>query len=232
MYIKLKDDMVLETTEYEPLYRGDNLNRKIIYLIPLSVGEIDILSAVVYLSYIRADSVADVIALERLNEKYKGLYYQYTLPATCKMTKYPGEICTWLQIYSGTFSNPMISKSSECLITVQESKNVDDYLCDHQVTALYQMQKSLESEKAQTDEDINKLNEVIAQKADNIEYDKESNYLQLTANGNPIGTPIDMESVSEDVVDKIIGFDDNSDITDDSDNDSEVEKKNDAVIYF
>lgn len=232
MYIKLKEDMVLETTEYEPLYRGDNLNRKVIYLIPDKVGEIDILSAVIYLSYIRADGVADIIALERLDEKYKNSYYQYTFPVTCKLTKYPGEVCTWVQIYSGTPSNPMIAKSGECLIVVLESKNMDDYLCDHQVTALYQLQKSLENKSSETDEDIAKLAEIVTGKADDIRYDEENNYLQLTANGIPIGIPIDMESVSEDVVDKIIGFDDESGKGGDSDSNPDGSKNNDEVIHF
>ena len=145
MYIKLDEGMNLVVTVNDAIYRGDNLNRKIIYLIPLTVGEIDILTAKVYLSYIRADGVPDIVILERMDEKYKESYYQYTLPVTCKLTKYPGEICTWLQIYTGTPSNPTISKSGECMLYVQESKNMDECLCDHQVTALYQLQKAMES---------------------------------------------------------------------------------------
>ena len=49
MYIKLDENMNLVITNQEPLYRGDNLNRKIIYLIPLSVGEIDPAAAMLYL---------------------------------------------------------------------------------------------------------------------------------------------------------------------------------------
>ena len=94
MYIKLDEGMNLVVTVNDAIYRGDNLNRKIIYLIPLTVGEIDILTAKVYLSYIRADGVPDIVILERMDEKYKESYYQYTLPVTCKLTKYPGEICT------------------------------------------------------------------------------------------------------------------------------------------
>lgn len=43
IYIKLDDSMNLVITVNEPIYRGDNLNQKIIYLIPLQVGEIDML---------------------------------------------------------------------------------------------------------------------------------------------------------------------------------------------
>lgn len=38
IYIKLDDSMNLVITVNEPIYRGDNLNQKIIYLIPLQVG--------------------------------------------------------------------------------------------------------------------------------------------------------------------------------------------------
>ncbi len=61
MYIKLDESMNLVITVNEPIYRGDNLNRKIIYLIPLTVGEIDILTANVYLSYIRSDGAAAAV---------------------------------------------------------------------------------------------------------------------------------------------------------------------------
>lgn len=143
-YIKLDENMDLVTTVREPLFRGDNLNRKLVYLIPLTVGDIDMLTAYVYLNYIRADGVADVAVLERMEEKYNESYYQYTFPVTCKLTKYPGEVCTWMQIYTGTPSNPSIQKTGECMLQIQESKNIDDYLCDHQVTAIYQLQKQIE----------------------------------------------------------------------------------------
>ena len=106
IYIKLDDSMNLVITVNEPIYRGDNLNQKIIYLIPLQVGEIDMLTATPYLSYIRADGVADIVRLERQSEKYKEAYYQYVFPVSCRLTKFPGEVCSWLQIFSGTPSNP------------------------------------------------------------------------------------------------------------------------------
>lgn len=143
-YIKLEDSMDLVITVREPLFRGDNLNRKIVYLIPLKVGDIDVLSASVYLNYIRADGVADVVILERMEEMYNESYYQYTFPINCKLTKYPGEVCTWIQFFAGTPSNPNIQKTGECVLQIQSSKNIDDYLCDHQLTAIYQLQKQID----------------------------------------------------------------------------------------
>lgn len=144
IYIKLDESMNLVMTVSEPIYRGDNLNQKIIYLIPPQVGEVDILSATLYLNYIRADGVADIVRLSRSEEKYKETYYQYSLPVSCRLSKCPGEVCSWLQIYSGTPSNPTIAKSGECLLYIEDSKNMDDYICDHQLTAIYQMQKQID----------------------------------------------------------------------------------------
>lgn len=189
IYIKLDNNMDLTMTVKEPIYRGDNLNRKIIYLIPLKVGEIDMLTATAYLSYIRADGIADVVILERQEEKYNESYYQYILPVTCKMTRFPGEICTWIQIYSGTPSNPTIAKSGECMIYVEDSKNMDDYLCDHQITALYQLQKGIDETKA-----------AVSEKADNIIFNPEDSTIQLTANGNPIGDKIVVQTDTETAV--------------------------------
>ena len=65
IYIKLDSDMNLAITVNAPIYRGDNLANKITYLIPETVGELNVEAASVFLTYIRADGVADIISLER-----------------------------------------------------------------------------------------------------------------------------------------------------------------------
>ena len=97
-YIKLGDEMNLEITSREALYRGDNLNHKIIYLIPFQVGDIDMDTAAVYLSYIRADGTADIVLLKRLEEDYKETYHQYTFPVTCTLTRYAGQVLSLIHI--------------------------------------------------------------------------------------------------------------------------------------
>lgn len=187
LYIKLDNDMNLVITVNEPIYRGDNLSRKITYLIPTMVGEIDMLTASVFLNYIRADGVADVVVLERSDEPYNDSYLQYTFPVNCKLTKYPGEICTWMQIYTGTPSNPVIAKSGECMLQVQESKNMDDYLCDHQMTAVYQLTHTMNTA---IEEMNNTIETAIENKADNIIFNPEDSTIQLSANGVPVGDKI------------------------------------------
>ena len=183
--------MELVVTQREPIYRGDNLSKKIIYLVPLTLGEIDPLTAYFYLSYIRADGIADVVVLERMEDKYNESYYQYTFPefVSRKLTKFPGEICTWMQIYSGDPSDPIVAKSGECVLQVQESKNIDEYLCDHQVTAIYQLNK-----------DIENVSSAVEAKADNIIFNADDNTIQLSANGEPIGDRIAISTYTGAVV--------------------------------
>ena len=217
IYIKLDENMGLGITVNEPIYRGENLSKKITYLIPTTVGEVDMLTAIPYLSYIRADGVADIVRLERQEEKYKEAYYQYVLPVSCRLSKFPGEICSWLQIYSGTPSNPTIAKSGECLLYVEDSKNMDDYICDHQLSAIYAMQK--ESNTTQSEMETIRLE--VEKKGDSMIYDKENKTIQLTSDGKPVGDPLDMrDMVNED--DVIYFEDDGGDEPEDPD----------AVIHF
>lgn len=194
IYIKLGDDMDLAVTVNGPIYRGDNLSRKIIYLIPMQVGEVDMLTAVPYLTYVRADGVADIVRLDRQDAKYKEAYYQYTLPISCRITKCPGEVCTWLQIFSGSPSAPVIAKSGECLLYVEDSKNMDDYMCDHQVSALYAMQKEI-------DAGIENMTSALATKADGLDYDKNKRELTLKAGDTAIGNSVIVPS--DDYADQI-----------------------------
>ena len=106
------------------------------------------------------DEVYTFLSEKRQSEKYKEAYYQYVFPVSCRLTKFPGEVCSWLQIFSGTPSNPTIAKSGECLLYVEESKNMDDYICDHQLSAIYEMQKKTEDTESNMDaiqEEIDKL---------------------------------------------------------------------------
>lgn len=161
LYIKLDANMDLAITVNEPIYRGDNLKGKIIYLIPKTVGEIDMMTASVFLNYIRADGTPDVVCLEREETAYNDDYLQYTFPIGCRLTRYPGEVCTWMQIYTGSPSCPTVAKTGECMLQIQASRNMDEYVCDQQLTALYQLRKEM------TD-GFDEVNAAIDQKADNI----------------------------------------------------------------
>lgn len=178
MYIKLDNNRDLTITVNEPIYRGDNLNQKITYLIPKFVGDIDMAEALVYLSFIRADGTADIAWLERQEDAYNDGYYKYFLPITCTLSRYAGEICTWLQIYSGSGNHPMVAKSGECILRVLASLNMDEYIDDRHLTMLYQIHKRTEDRIAAMSEE---LDEVRSLKADNIVFDEENSTIQLVS---------------------------------------------------
>lgn len=188
-YIKLDSEMNLVITSREALYRGDNLNQKIIYLLPFQVGDIDMNTATVYLSYIRADGTADIVLLRRMDEDYNESYHQYTFPVTCTLTRYAGQVCSWLQIYSGPAKHPVIAKSGECMLQIIGSKNMDEYISDRNLSLIYQMQRYMEDkvEKAEatlneridkTDDDVSELAKA---KADNIVFNEEDSTIQLVS---------------------------------------------------
>ncbi len=191
MYIKLDEDMCLSITRNEPIYRGDIMNKQIIYLIPLKVGEVDMMTATVYLSYIRADGTADITLLKRLDDKYNERYLQYTLPITATLTRYAGEICTWIQIYAGPPHHPIIAKSSECMMQVIASKNMDEYISDRNLSIIYAMQRHME-DKIEKAERL--LSERIDAKADNLIFDEETSTIQL------VTTTITVDENGEDVI--------------------------------
>ena len=215
-YIKLDESMNLVVTVNEPLYRGDNLNRKITYLVPKTVGEIDMLTASIFLTFVRADGVPDIVILERQEEPYNDSYYQYVFPVTCKLTMFPGEVCTWMQIFAGTPSNPTISKSGECMLYIQNSKDSDDYISDQKITAMYQLYAKLNEQGEKLDD----VSEELATKADGLVYDAEEESLMLTSDGEEVGAPVDVSDMVN--KDDVIHFDSGDAPADDPD----------AVIYF
>lgn len=189
IYIKLDNDMDLTITVNEPIYRGDNLARKITYLIPQTVGEIDMLVANVYLCYIRADGTPDVVVLDRLEEKYNDTYLQYRFPVGAKLTKYAGEICTWIQIFSGDPCSPTTAKSGECVLRVSDAKDLDDYIADSTLTAIYQLHTKMEEG----------LDSVSGQGAVYVPHIDERKILSFTVEDEPteVPDPVDLNPFDE-----------------------------------
>lgn len=213
IYIKLDRSMNLSVTVNEPIYRGDNLNRKLIFLTPLELGGEDLAASYVYLSYIRADGTADITLLTRMEEKYNEKYYQYVLPVTSAITRYTGDVCMWLQIYSGAASSPVISKSGECVIHILASTNMDEYICDRNLSLIYAMQRDMEEKIAEAERAlgsrIDETNETImnslAGKADHVVFDEYTGALQLMCGENPVGDMIYIKTKGDES--RLIGAD-------------------------
>ncbi len=212
-YIKLDDQNDLVITAREPIFRGDSLNHKIIFLIPHKVGELDTLASTIYLTYIRADETADVVLLERMPQDYNESYYQYTFPVDCSMTRYPGELVMFLQVFSGPYNNPSISKSGECYLQVMASTNMDEYISDRSLSLIAQMQQYMDNkvEKTETvlNERIDETDEVLTSKADNIVFNAENGTIQLVSTvsvEDEYGNDMGVEQIA--IGDPIVIYDD------------------------
>ena len=190
-YIKLNEEKQLEITNIEPIYRGDNLSQKIVFLVPQTVDEIEIEKANLYLIYLRADGTPDIVSLSRSDELYNETYYQYTVPVTSKMSKYAGEVCMWLHVFAGTPSNAQTFASGECVVFIQDVKEIPDMLDDNILSALNNIETKVNARFEEVDEAIGK-------KADDIQYTPEDNKVQLTSEGVPIGEGADISEVDTD----------------------------------
>lgn len=139
IYIKLDQMMNLTITRTGPVHRGDNLFENLIYLIPKNLNGLDPIDTDVCLSYIRPDGIADIVTLEPLAEMYNEDYYRYVIPVTMAMTKYPGELRTWLIIVEKGFEpeESIIAKSDECIIHVSDSKDLRELFDDDKVESVF-----------------------------------------------------------------------------------------------
>lgn len=198
IYIKLDENMELVTTVSSPIYRGDRANQKITFLIPTEVGDINISTATIYLSYIRADGTADIALLTRTDELYKEKYYQYYLPVTSTLTRYPGEVCAWIQIFAGTASDPTVAKSGECVFNILDSQNMDEYISDRNLRLIYEMQKYMDDKVEKTQKYLTgKIESASDRKADGIALNVADSTIQLVATKTISETTVDEETGEE-----------------------------------
>lgn len=219
--IKMNNDKSLTTTIKATIYQHEKNADTLVFLVPTTYDDIDMADCTMLIRYILPNGIGKSEELEMDPEPYK-TYYQYRLKVTTAVTSVPGKIELWLSAID--LQDNVIFKSGTAFIEISPSKDITDYFSGEDM------------------EQLDRLNAKVAlleqNKADNIIYDCDDNYLQLTANGTPIGNKIDMESVSKDVTDEVIDFDDG---TGDSEADSgtssgdetEGSKDNsDDVIYF
>ena len=137
-YIKLDASKALTPTSVCKIYRGENLADSLIFLLPVMVCGVSVAATNVYVCYTRKES-AVIEKLAFTGEMYKGLYYQYTLPITSELTRFPGELNVWLQLMAGGTDSPVILKSGQMKLTVNDSESVDKYFySDVRVLQMYQ----------------------------------------------------------------------------------------------
>ncbi len=188
LVIKLSEDKELQITVDSPIYRGENIENGIMFLVSKTIGPIqDVANAKLYLTYLRPDGVAEMVWLYEHSE-YSDGYYQFMMPANRKFTRVQGQVTVWFQIYdTGACVKPIILKSNEVLINVLPAKDGSDYVDDDTLSLVYSVQKGMEAHVQE------KIDELSAKKADNISYNAEDKSLHLSADGEDIGEPLKVE---------------------------------------
>lgn len=135
--------------------------------------------------------------LEKSEELYKGKL-EYKLPFDTCLTKEHGKIeiqltFTKLELTPDGDSIQYVRKTSPTTITIVPIAAWSDIIADDALTALdqriLQTQAMIEA--------VNDMNEYLDEvKADNIIFNNEDRYLQLTSHGKPIGNKIQINTTS------------------------------------
>lgn len=131
--------------------------------------------------------------------KSDGLYkekLEYKLPFDTSLTKEAGKIevqLTFIKVNLDPDGKPIqqVRKTSTTTINIVPIAAWSDIIADSALTALDQRLIQVNAAIAAIDDMNTYLNET---KADNIIFDKDTNTIQLTANGNPIGDAINYAS--------------------------------------
>lgn len=212
--IKMNEDKSLMTTVKSKIYQNEKNADTLVFLVPMHYEDKNIAECTVILRYILPNKVGRSEELEMCPEPYKD-YYQYRLKVSSTLTNIPGKIELWLSIIDA--NDDLLMKSDNIFVTVYPTKDITRYLSPN--------------DRNQLDKLSEKVAQLEMRKADNIFFDEDEQYLQLTSNGSPIGDKVNMTAY---VGGEIIEFDKDSDDADgDKDHDGDDGCiSNDSIIYF
>lgn len=164
----------------EPDYKGTSMDEFVVLL--------------EYISPVSREYHTEILV--KSNNLYKS-HIEYTLPFDTKLTKEAGEIeiqLTFIKVEMDDKGNTVqkVRKTSPATITIIPVAAWSNVVADSSLTAIDQRLIMAEAM-------INAANDTLsildATKADNIVYDKITNILQLTANGQPIGDSIEIVGI-------------------------------------
>ena len=115
----------LHKTSQSNSYVGENNADKILVLLPLYYGEIDLKSCLITLNMINQDKLSDIVSLSFSDVLYKERYIQATVPITSEFTYISGNIELWLQVVN---NEELILKTDSAFITINEHKEISDFI--------------------------------------------------------------------------------------------------------
>jgi hypothetical protein len=191
---KLVDDLHFLV---DPIYKGYNME--------------DFMVTMEYLLPVSREYKTEILV--KSDELYKDKL-EYKLPFDTNLTREAGDVEVQLTFTSVTVDDcgksiQRVRKTSTAVITIVPISAWSDIIADSALTALdqrlIQTQAMLEA--------VNEMNMYIADtKADNIHYDEEGQYIQLTANGNPIGDKIVLNISDEKVCVQYVKVNENGEL--------------------
>lgn len=171
--IKMEDDKSLVTTIKSTIYQGELNANRILFLLPNEWEEHLLTDYGVRMDYITPDGIGNSEMLCAEQDSYKG-YLQFYTPVDCPMTDQAGTVELWLSILDR--DGTVVIKTRSNYLFVEERKAVSDY---------YPTEKRELLDNLVADVEILKRT-----KADNLIYNAEESYLQLSAEGEAIGDKV------------------------------------------
>lgn len=236
--ILLNDDKSLIATDPQTIYQNENAADSIRFLLPETLDDVSVSKSTIFVSYIRSDNRADVDRLDVLPELYNG-YLECHLKMASRITQVPGKVCLFLQIYSGDPDRPTILKTGEHNLIVTAYKNMDHYMADTQLSALYRMQTNI-NQLISDQSDLAAAQEEMREEIPDDLIIAERR-LHLSKEDTPMGKGIGLDTIDEPILFDDSGEDDpdkpddNPDdviLFDPPDDSSSVETQDDEVIMF
>lgn len=194
-YLLLDKWKNLIATKRDAIYRGEDLSEKITFVLPLSIGDIDIGTATVRLNYTRSDEWSNIVSLTKDDEMYSDAYYKFITPVDAHMSAKAGNLTVWLEISDGE-DNPMIAKSSECILKILDTTDIDGHTPEDQ------------EDKESIMASIAEIKDALKLKADRISYDAANREISIYSGDDKIGQSVvvpddsymdDVKDATEDV---------------------------------
>lgn len=198
----LNDTNELITTVKERIMQRSKLVDNLHFLVEPNYKGIDMSDFTVTMEYIlpvsREYKTENLVKSDAL---YKDML-EYKLPFDTCLTKEAGKIevqltFTKVELDADGNSIQRVRKTSPATITIIPISAWSDIIADSALSALDQR-------LIQVDAMINAVNEMNMylddNKADNMIFDEDGQYIQLTANGNPIGNQIKIRNIGINIV--------------------------------
>lgn len=203
MYTILLDETnELKTSVRERVIQRSKLVDNLHFLVDPSYKGIDMSDFTVMLEYILPVSKEyHTEILVKSDELYKEKL-EYKLPFDTSLTKEAGDIRFQLT-FSKVVLNPdgsntqMVRKTSESIITILPISAWSDIIPDQALSSIDQRILATQAMLNAANEMANYLDDI---KADNMIYNEEGKYLQLTSHGTPIGDQIKLDGIGVNIV--------------------------------